>query len=129
MQRRQSRGRHLNHCYYIVIQSQLPIYSIILLISRILTTFSPAFVSFLDSASFPFWIMGSQERTPSWQSKLLDFEMRTAIYLTRAVRRRFQAIYPKCLAKTPFFALPSSGARFSKVPIVKGPVKLLLFTW
>ena len=25
--RRQSRGRHLNHCYYIVIQSQLPIFS------------------------------------------------------------------------------------------------------
>ena len=85
----QSRGRHLNHCYYIVIQNQLPIYSIILLISCILTSFFPAFVSFLDSASFPCWMMGSQEWTPSWQSKLLNFEMGTAIYLTRAVKRRF----------------------------------------
>ena len=124
---RQSRGRHLNHGYYIVIQSQLRIFNNFAHFLHIDDLF-PCFCKFSGFGLVSMLDDGEPRMNTLLTVETFRFRDGNSYIFNQGGRRRFFAIYPKCLAKIPFFAIPSPGARFLKVPIINGPLKQLLFT-
>ena len=97
---RQSRGRHLNHGYYIVIQSQLPRFNNFAHFLHINDLF-PCFCKF--SGFGLVWMMGSQERT---------LKIRKNYKFNQVGKTKILSHLPNMFSKNPFFCFTVSWGPF-----------------
>ena len=126
--RRQSRGRHLTHCYYIVIQSQLPIFNNFAHFFDTDDLF-PCFCKFSGFGLVSMLDDGELRMKTLLTVETFKFRDGNSYIFNQGGKTKMLSHLPKMFSKNPFLAIPSPRARFSKVPIIKGPVKLLLFSW
>ena len=126
--RRQSRGRHLNHGYYIVIQSQLPIFNNFAHFLHIDDLF-PCFCKFSGFGLVSMLDDGEPRMNTLLTVGTFRFRGGNSYIFNQGGKKKILSHLPKMFSKNPFFAIPSPGARFLKVPIINGSLKQLLFTW
>ena len=102
--RRQSRGRHLNHCYYIVIQSQLPIFGNFAHFLHIDDLF-PCFCKFSGFSLVSMLDDGEPRMNTLLTVETFRFRDGNSYIFNQGGKKKILSHLPKMFSKNPFFLL------------------------
>ena len=111
--RRQSRGRHLTHCYYIVIQSQLPIFNNFAHILHIDDLF-PCFCKFSGFGLVSMLDDGEPRMNTLLTVETSRFRDENSSIFNQGGKTKILSHLPKMFSENPFFCFTVSWGPFRK---------------